>query len=239
MIDYLIVIFNNYDLLDLQVYNFKKRFNEEDYNLVVIDNTLDHLKKDVFLDDVIGTFIKVDSSPTFDGVSHGKAIDIGLQYCESEIVCIQDSDFFFLNSDIHSYVKEKFDLGYKAVGTEYNDGKDTAHWVNMSPNNFKDIPCCFGSYYEMELAKSQSWIINEEEVNQNRSTGFVEVGWRIRKHILDNNIKTMNWKTDSNNYGHCYFKDEEQIMGFHYVAGSHRRWNDNSKQELLTIIESN
>lgn len=239
MIDYLIVIFNNYDLLALQVYNFKKRFNEEDYNLVVIDNTLDHLKKDVFLDDVIGTFIKVDSSPAFDGVSHGKAIDIGLQYCESEIVCIQDSDFFFLNNDIHSYVKNKFDLGYKAVGTEYNDGKDTSYWVNMSPNNFKDIPCCFGSYYDLELAKSQSWIINEEEVNQNRSSGFVEVGWRIRKHILDNNIKTMNWKTDANNYGHCFFKDEEQTMGFHYVAGSHRRWNDNSKQELLTIIESN
>ena len=47
MIDYVIVIFGNYDLLDLQVENFKKRLPKKDYRLIVVDNTIDSQKRKI------------------------------------------------------------------------------------------------------------------------------------------------------------------------------------------------
>lgn len=237
MIDYLIVIYKNYELLNLQVRNFKRLFNKEDYNLVVVDNTPNGEKVQIELDPIIDKFILLDSFPTFDGISHGNAIDEGLKHCNSEIVSVMDSDYFILNPNIHYYILDKFKDGYLAVGTEYNDGKDTSYWVNLCPENFKDIPCCFGSYYKKELALADSWIVTPEEVEKNRSNGFVEVGFKIRKYILDNKLKTFSWKTSAIQYGNCYFNNEfDQVMGFHYVAGSHRRWDNNSKFELEKLI---
>ena len=45
MIDYVTVIYRNYDLLQLQVENFKKRFDKKHYNLIVVDNTPDSEKR--------------------------------------------------------------------------------------------------------------------------------------------------------------------------------------------------
>lgn len=237
MIDYLMVIYHNYDLLYLQIENFRKRFDKKDYRLIVVDNTTNGYKKTIGMGDVIDEVILINSTPRFDGVSHGSALDIGLQFCKSKIVCIIDSDFFILNSNITSYVLNKFDKKYRAVGAEWNDGKDTFFWVNQHPENHENIPCCFCAYYDLELARTNSWVVDANECNQNASTGFVEVGWRIRKHILDNKIKTLNWKTDATSYGNCYFRDEKQnMMGVHYVAGSHRRWSSESFSEIKKII---
>ena len=239
MIDYIIVIYKNYDLLELQVDNFKRLFPKKDYRLIVVDNTPDSEKKltNVCSDPIIDKFVLCESIPTFDGLSHGKAINEGLKYVQSNIVGIIDSDYFILNDEIHNYVYKKFEQGYKAVGTEYNDGKDTKSWVALNPKAFENIPVCFGSYYDAELAKSHSWVITEQEVNENRPTGFVEVGYRIRKHIFENNILSENWKTDATEYGNCYFKNAEgEMMGVHYVAGSHRRWSEESKTEIKNIL---
>ena len=99
MIDYLIVIYKNYDLLELQVENFKRLFPDHNYNLIVVDNTPDNEKRttDACLDPVIDYFVKCESVPTFDGLSHGKAINEGLKYVKSDIVGILDSDYFILN----------------------------------------------------------------------------------------------------------------------------------------------
>lgn len=238
MIDYLTVIYKNYDLLYLQLDNFEKRFSKEPYNLIVIDNTPDDEKKEINVDDIACQFYTKPSRPEFDGISHGSAIDYGLQFCTSSIIGIIDSDFFILNNNIQKYIFDKFEQGYRAVGTEYNDGKDTRYWVDKHPEKFRDIPCCFGSYYDIELARSQSWIITQQEVDSNRSTGFVEVGYKIRKHILENKIKTLSWKTEANEYGNCFFKNEKNVtMGLHYVAGSHRRWNESSRLAIEKIIE--
>jgi len=239
MIDYIIVIYKNYDLLELQIENFKRLFPHKDYNLIVVDNTPDGEKQTTAacLDSIIDHFVKCESVPTFDGLSHGKAINEGLKYVKSDIVGIIDSDYFILNKNIHDYVYKKFKEGYKAIGTEYNDGKDTKSWVEKNPEAFKNIPVCFGAYYDAELAKSHSWVITEQEVNENRPTGYVEVGYRIRKHIFENNILSENWKTDATSYGNCYFKNSDgEMMGVHYVAGSHRRWSDVSKAELRDIL---
>jgi hypothetical protein len=235
MIDYVIVIYKNYDLLDLQAQNFKKRLNN--YNLIVVDNTPDNEKRVIKEQDYPFKVIPLDSKPTFDGVSHGRAIDFGLQHCTSGIVGILDSDFFILNNNIHNYVYEKFEQGYKAVGCEYNDGKDTSYWVNLDPVKFKNIPCCFGAYYDLSLAKSATWVVTEEDVATNRSTGFVEVGSKVRKYILQNQIKTLSWKNDAEEYGSGFFRNEKnEVMGMHYVAGSHRRWNFQTKEQLQSII---
>ena len=239
MIDYLVVIYKNYDLLELQVENFKRLFPDHDYNLIVVDNTPDSEKQitDACLDPIIDHFVKCESVPTFDGLSHGKAINEGLKYVQSDIVGIIDSDYFILNKNIHNYVYKKFSQGYKAIGTEYNDGKDTKNWVAKKPEAFENIPACFGAYYDTELARSHSWIITEKELDEGRSTGYVEVGYRIRKHIFENNIPSENWKTDATDYGNCYFRNSEgDMMGVHYVAGSHRRWNEASKTEIKDII---
>ena len=239
MIDYVVVIYKNYDLLELQVENFKRLFSKKDYRLIVVDNTPDSEKRTTpaCTDSIIDKFVKCESVPTFDGLSHGKAINEGLKYVQSNIVGIIDSDYFILNNKIHDYVQEKFKQGYKAVGTEYNDGKDTKSWVAMNPSAFENIPVCFGAYYDSELAKSHSWIITEQELNENRSTGYVEVGYRIRKHIFENNILTENWKTDAAEYGNCYFKNSDgNMMGVHYVAGSHRRWSEASRTEIRDIL---
>ena len=239
MIDYIIVIYKNYELLDLQLDNFKRLFPKKDYRLIVVDNTPDSEKQitPACSDPIIDSFVKCNSVPTFDGLSHGNAINIGLGYVTSNIVGIIDSDYFILNENIHEYVYDKFNKGYKAIGTEYNDGKDTKNWVNINPKSFENIPVCFGAYYDTELAKLHSWIITESELAENRSTGYVEVGYRIRKHIFENNLLSENWKTDATSYGNCYFKNSNgDMMGVHYVAGSHRRWNEVSKKEIRDIL---
>ena len=238
MIDYLTIIYRNYDLLDLQIENFKKRFSGKDYRLIVVDNTPDFEKQEIKHKDDIDVIVLLESVPTFDGISHGQAIDTGLQYCESPLVCLLDSDFFFLNGDVHEYAKEKFSLGYVAFGTDYDDGSGTRILTEKFPQNFDNIPAGFGSFWDINLIKSHSWVITQHEVHENSSIGFVDVGWRIRKHIVDNKLKTFTWKTDSDHYGDCFFKNEfGQVMGFHYVGGSHRRWNENTYNELKTIID--
>jgi len=229
MIDYLTVIYKNYELLDLQIENFKKRFTPNQYRLVVVDNTPNNLKQKILPNNIIDTLILLDSvEGTFDGVSHGQAIDAGLMECKSDIISIFDSDFFFLQENLNDYVIAKFEEGYKAVGSEWNDGDGTKSVVNNFPHMFDNIPCCFGSFYDNKLCKSETWTISQDEVYANRPTGFIEVGWRIRKKILNEKIKTMSWKTDSNQYGECVFFDENHDrIGYHHVAASHVRGSNN------------
>ena len=88
MIDYLTVVYKNYDLLNLQLDNFKKRFSDNSYRLIVVDNTPDIEKKKIERSDEIDIVVELESVPTFDGISHGRSIDVGLDYCESDIVCL-------------------------------------------------------------------------------------------------------------------------------------------------------
>ncbi len=248
MIDYLTVIYKNYDLLYLQLDNFKKRFSDKDYRLIVVDNTPDIEKKKIERKDEIDIIVEMESSPnTFDGISHGGAIDASLPFCESDIVCIFDSDFFFLDENLNNYIRKKFAEGYIAVGTEWDDGDGTRPWVEKFPKKFENIPCAFGSFYDLNFAKSQSWIVTQEEVERNKPEGFIEMGWRIRKNILENKLKTFAWKLSpiSDNdkffgYGNCFFINEhDRVAGVHYGAGSHVRWNSNTNSEIKKLLNEN
>ena len=238
-IDILIVIFRNYELIGLQVETFGRLFEPSEYRLIFIDNTPDDEKKSskfptrkinrqLQITGQEAIFLEKGSSREFDGISHGSAIDFGLRHVESEICGILDSDFFLTNSEILKVVIRDFSVqggGVKAMGAEYNDGASTRQWVSINPRNFEEIPCAFGSFYETSLARSASWIVTPAEVEANRTTGFVEVGYRIRREILDHGYKTVTWKTPATRYGDCEFYDGNgSLVGFHLVAGSHRRW---------------
>lgn len=237
MIDYVITIYRNYDLAGLQLYNFRKRFPAGDYKLHFIDNTPNSQKKIIENQyDCVYHFCDNPYVNEFDGESHGRAIDFGVNVATSDIVCVLDSDFFILNDNIHSYVYKHFNDGFKAVGAEYNDGAATSNWVNKNPKSFENIPCCFGSYYSKDLAKVDTWKITSAECEAGKSQGYVEVGCKIRKHIYENKIKTKSWSLSRVYNKMCYFADNNDIMGIHYVAGSHAHWNQSSDQELRSIL---
>lgn len=240
MIDYVITIHKNYDLLYLQVENFKKRISPNDYRLIIVDNTPWSIKQPIKIEDetVNHLVLTVEAPDYFDGASHGYAINCGMKHCETPIVCVMDSDFFILNDNIHKYVNDVFDQGYKAVGCEMDDGEGTRHFLKTWPHLFDNIPYLFCAYYDINIAKAVPWGITDDESKEGTQTGFLDTGWRIRKHILDNNIKTCNWKTDATSYGNCYFRNSKlEMMGLHYGAGSHRRRNENLKSEIQTIIQ--
>lgn len=243
MIDYVMTIHKNYDLLYLQIENFKKRIAAEDYRLIIVDNT-PHQKQPIKINDesVNHLILTVDAPDYFDGASHGYAINCGVKQCTSSIVCVIDSDFFILHNNIHKYVYDIFEQGYKGVGCELDDGSDNSRvYLKAWPHLFTNIPCVFCAYYDINIAKITSWEITMAEIAECKANGSIaifETGWRIRKHVLDNKIKTCNWKTDASSYGNCYFKnDQQEMMGLHYGAGSHRRWTKNSRSEIELIIQ--
>ena len=67
----------------------------------------------------------------------------------------------------------------------------------------------------------------------------------FRKNILENSRKTLSWKLspiseDKNfsGYGNCFFENEDsEIVGVHYVAGSHVRWNSNTRLEIENLLD--
>ena len=60
MIDYLTVVYKNYDLLYLQLDNFKKKFSDEEYRLIVVDNTPDSEKKPIKRSDEIDVIVELE-----------------------------------------------------------------------------------------------------------------------------------------------------------------------------------
>lgn len=239
MIDYVMTIHKNYDLLYLQLENFKKRMASTEYRLIFVDNTPGE-KQPIKIEDesVNHLILTVDAPDQFDGASHGYAINCGMQHCTSPIVCVIDSDFFILNNKMHEYVRDIFSQGYRAVGCEMDDGDGTKVFLKAWPHLFENIPYLFCAYYDIHIAKAASWGITDAEAKEGTHTGFLDTGWRIRKYILDNKIKTCNWKTDATSYGNCYFRNSKlEMMGLHYGAGSHRRWNEDSKTEISAVIQ--
>ena len=226
-IDYIIIIFRNYDLLDMQRELFS-RYDDSEYRFIIVDNTPHSEKREIkpIKNELV---VLRDSVNEFDGVSHGAAIDYGLSFAESDIVCIMDSDFFLLDKNIHTYIKNKIDSGYEAIGTEFGD-EDFRK--KHDPVKFDNIPVCFCFFSKLEFAKKYSWVVAKHEVNFANS--FIETGWRIRKHILDNNTKTLGWKIDNIevNTKQIYRNDMCEVVGMHYFAGSHFRLNENIREEF-------
>jgi len=229
-IDYILVIFRNYVLLDIQ----RELFNTlgiSDYRFIIVDNTPDSEKQKIEPKENELVVLR-NSINEFDGVSHGAAIDYGLTFAESEIVCIMDSDFFLFNKNIHNYIRDRINLGYEALGPEFGD----VSFRSKFPELFDNIPVCFCYYCKRDFAKQYTWVVNSNEVNF--STSFIETGWRFRDHVVRNKTKTVGWKIDNINDSskQIYRNELGEIMGMHYFAGSHVRMYDDFRNEIKKYV---
>lgn len=222
MIDYLTVIYKNYELLELQRQQFDK-IGIKDYRLIIVDNTPTQYYQQIQQRDNELIVRRENNGNEFDGVSHGSALDLGVSYCTSDIICVFDSDYF-LFCDLTDYIKNKFEQGYLAVGTEFWNNAYLPHFDKFN-NLFKNIPCCFCGFYSRELVKDKTWIVQPYEVNWD--TSYIEVGWKIREFINLNNIKTFGWicKSENNVNNFVYYDENDKSIGLHLVAGSHRSEN--------------
>lgn len=254
MIDFLIVIYKNYDLMYYQSEHFARLYEayfqnnfRRTYRLIFIDNTPLEFRKSVnydLLTENCHVFINDNQDNTHDGASQGAAIDFGRQYCSSPIVCVMDSDFIFTSYipiDGHSILNEfKEDLNLNAIGTEYYDGESDVEyaWKNIVSKNkglFENIPCCFCMFLKQDLLNSHTWKVTHEE-SLLKSNTFIETGWRIRNHILEYRLKTKTWtgyQLDNalGTESPSYFNYGENLIGFHLQRGSHR----NSESSVPTI----
>lgn len=240
-IDYVTVIYKNYKLIHLQLEIFNRLFSKEDYNLIIVDNTPDYLKnfddyeiirQNEIVDKVL---LRESYENEFDGVSHGSALDYGISECTSEIICTFDSDYFFMRKDLNEYIIEKFNDGYYAVGSSWIDAFGTDYFRNQKPHLFNNLPVCWGTFYRRDILENLSFVINESKVQEERTnyTGYIEVGWEMRKYLIENKLKTLSWDGVVNSDGTTSFYDNQTLCGVHYSKGSYDRWLDKDITEIL------
>lgn len=228
-IDYLITIFRNYSLLDIQRELFE-RYNPNEYRLVIVDNTPDSEKKHITPKNN-ELILQRNSLNEFDGVSHGSAIDYGLEFIESEIVCILDSDFFLFDRDINQYVINNIKAGYEAIGPEFG----AKAFRDKHPEKFDGIPMVFCYFCKTKFAKKYTWKIEHHELDLTSS--YIETGWRFRKHILENKTKVLSWKIDNieSDSKQTYKNENEKLVGMHYFAGSSVRIHHDFRGDLYGL----
>lgn len=239
-IDYLTICYINYDLILAQIENFKSKFKDKNYQLIVIDNTPKSLKNfdkiNIIKESpIVSKFVDIDFSSTndFDGVSHGRAIDIGVKFCSSDVVCVFDSDLFFIKKDIHEYVLNHFNNGLKYIGCEFNDGtKDTLYWVEKFPIEFSfGVFYCW--FYHKDIISNAKWETTWTECDTNKCNGFIEMGWRLRKYIIDKNMTGLQWKAQERIRPTTFLDENGNPIVIHIVRGTLMKNN-----EILSNLKS-
>jgi hypothetical protein len=216
----LTVIYNNYQLLDYQRSQIKKLNINYDKHIIVDNTPLQYRNPIIPFENELIVY-RDNTGGEFDGISHGEALDYGMKFVETDYVYVYDSDYFQLKNN-QDEIQKMIQSGYLAIGTEFWNQDYLPHYKRM-PEKFNNIPCCFGSYYSTNIIKDLSWVVTPQEVNH--ESGFIEVGWRIRKYILENNIKTFAFKCKSfsnNDDNFVYYDDQNNKIGLHVVGGSHR-----------------
>lgn len=232
-IDICFVVFNNYSLLEYQL----KHFNNisGDFRLLVLDNS--YVKEDIrkytprSLNYPI-TFLEA-SNWGFDGLSHGNSLDTLVQAANTDLICIQDSDFFWLDPNILEEVENLYIEGYQCIGCEgfYRDFQSNidTRWPDRAGAL---APVCWGMFVDRKLAASETFVCTHLEGSE-----IKEVGWRLREKLIKTNIKRYMYKgyEDPNDFNLCYFKDNETVKGVHLLKGSGARSSLTNKiPEVLT-----
>lgn len=228
MIDVCMVIHKNYNLLDLQLEHLKKFKNVG--TAYVIDNTptaerKQHPYPNLEWVDLAG----------IDGTTHGLALDLLVKKAKTDVICIQDSDFFWLDKTIFEDAEEWYKAGYKNIGCAgfYPD------WQANIDTRYPDrggslAPVCWGMFVDRQLASEQTFCVTAEEAAQ-----VHETGWRLRKRVIDENIPRLIFEgfssaTDPNL---CFFRFGRVgscIEGVHLLKGSAGR--EGLTETVPTII---
>ncbi len=232
MIDIIIPLYYNYNLFHSQISNWKKI--KGNYKLLFCDNTPIEHSIDLSSFETKNIKIYRNDSCGIDGERHGGVIDYMIKITTSDIICIMDSDFIWIDCDILSYVKEQFKNGYKCLGAElYYDGYE---YVNeMYPERHGSFaPCVFGMFIDKQLALSETFVVTAHE-GQNEKR---ETGWRIRQKIINEKIpnitfpsfqfsKQIRMKSPS-----WFYICNNKIAGLHLLQGSGR--NANQTTQMIT-----
>jgi len=239
MIDLLTVNYRNYDLLNLQLNHLSNLDCINECRLIVVENT--PKKERMKIDhDLISELVVSDFWAKFDGVSHGTALDLGMNYVNSEFFYVFDTDYFILKRDFFPvFVEEIKRLELDAIGPEFFDGRDWFTFRQSFPESLDGTVAPWGAIYRTDLIKSDTWVATLAEVKQNEKNGFVEVGWKHRKKMLERGKRTIVFEGYQKNYegiGNCYFRHKGEDIGFHYMRASYDRMAQ-SVQEIKDTLK--
>jgi hypothetical protein len=238
MIDLLTVNYRNYDLLNLQLDHLSRLDGIDKCRLIVVENTPKNERRRIN-HDLISEIIVLNPKHSFDGLSHGGALDEGMKYVKSEFVYIFDTDYFLLKKDFFiTFINEMKTNQYDAIGPEFFDGRDWFPFRQRFPDSFDGLVTAWGTIFKTELVNQDTWIVTPKELSTNSETGFVDVGWRHRKKLIERGKKTLVFEGYQKNYvgqGNCYFRHNGEDIAFHYMRASYDRMKQ-SVEEIKSIL---
>lgn len=203
------VIYKNYKLYDLQIEHWS-RLNVSNVEVLYVDNTPELYR---------GSGItKLNQTSTFDGQTHGEALDWIAKEAITDIIGFVDSDFFWLDPNLFSWVENKFKEGYKCIGCagfypDWQHKLDPRH-----PGRAGHLaPVCWGMFVDRKLALEQTFAVTPEEGFQ-----IMETGWRLRKRIIEERIPCIVFPgfSDIQDPDLCYFGEKLNPLGVHFLKGS-------------------
>jgi hypothetical protein len=239
MIDIILTVFNNYNLLEYQFKIFKKITG--DFKLLICDNTPIEFKKEIYIPETLVEKSKIYNYINYgiDGEKHGDVLDYMVKQTTSDIICIMDLDFFWLDFDILNYINIFFENGYKCVGTElYYNGYDYVNELYPERNSIL-CPCIFGMFIYKNLIK-YSFVSNQYDANILKK----ETGWKIREYLINNNFKLKTFDCikhpiiqSNNNIKNIdlpwFYVGNHKIIGVHLVGSTSYNKNNN---EIIKYI---
>lgn len=244
MIQVIIPIYHNYDLVYKQIRHWNDQTSKE-WTLLFCDNTPIESIKTIPFSNIDLMALRTDMASqqyeqvqnkikwyTFnefdgiDGVRHGSVIDYMVKQATTKHVCIQDSDFFWIDSQMLTKAQNYFDLGYDAVGAElFYDDFGYVNDVYPDRAGWK-APCIFGMFVRRDYLLDKTFVCTNYEGKVCKK----ETGWRVRKAMIDDGLRMIIFnavKSQAQNGTPC-FKSwfyvgvdyPGQVIGFHLIQGS-------------------
>jgi hypothetical protein len=217
VLDVLIVVYNNYDLISMQVKHWQWLCPSA--RLLFCDTTPAERVRQMDVENLWRLPVS-----GIDGETHGAGIDFLLSKATSDIVCVNDSDFFWLCPQHVEATLTKMVLdGYYAIGAgAMNDDIDWARLNRLHPTRAGYLaPVAWGMFIWRHFALKDTWVVTKQEAGQ-----IIETGWRTRKRLIDNDLKreiipAFRYPGDGNSFDSpTYFGEPNAPVGFHYLRGS-------------------
>lgn len=226
LIDVLIVIHRNYALVDSQINHWSNYYGDA-VRLLFCDTSPAQSREGRvqrgWRDEP--NFYTIDTCG-IDGETHGAGIDFLLRKATTPIVCVNDSDFFWLDPDILTTVLDKMVCGdFVALGAGGGTHADWKRLDSLHPYRQSYMaPVCWGMFIWREIALMDTWVVTSVE-----GVRIIETGWRVRERLIGG-YKTITLpcfyypEDDTCAYDDpCYFGDPARPTAFHYMRGSSLR----------------
>lgn len=200
--DVVCIAYKNYFLIEEQVKHWHS-YMEGDFNLIFVDATPDYAYKPFEYQGKVIPRVPGCNVEQFDGISSGLSYDYAISLCTSEVIVLTDPDHFFFQKNILEEIQVHYELeGYVNIGCSgtYPD------FQSNIDTNYPDFaghkaPVLWGMAIDRKLAASHSFICEPP------GFGLIS-GWRVRKHIIDNNLPNLVWE------GWYPAEDDNQVVFF-------------------------